>query len=317
MRVVPVAALLVGALATGCSPTDGDPVPGIDGAVHRFAERGGVRWHWVEAGQGRPLVLLHGLPETWNAWVPVLPTLADDFRVLAFDLEGMGDSTAGDGDYSIAAMAAQIAGVLEETGVHRFRLAGHDWGGLVGARLAGDRPERIVAYAHIAAPVDVFDLTRVPDYQQLWLTPAQAARFVGVGDVVARRIYDRGVRGGAEALPAGVLERRMRDFGRAGVARAVARWFRDLELDDRWRLGTRAAAAWERMDFPVLAVVGDRDLLTPSETFLGLEERVPGPVSLRVIDDAGHYPVTEQPAAVAAVLVEFFAGGAVSRREQR
>lgn len=308
LRLLAIAFLVVA--GAGCGPADGDPVAGIDGAVHRFAELDDTRWHWVEAGSGEPLVLLHGLPETWHAWAPVLPELAGGFRVLALDLEGMGRTDAGDADSSPAAMAARLGALLTHVGVDRFRLVGHDWGGLIGARLAGDQPQRIVAYAHVAAPVATYDLTRLPDYRDFWLDPAGAPRFVGIADVVVDRIYDRGVWGRSEALPPELLQRRIEDFGRAGVAEAVARWFRDLELDESWRLGPSAVAAWERMDFPVLLLIGDRDLLLPSEMYLGIEARIPGPARLAIIDDAGHYPVIEQPQATAETLLEFLTGTA-------
>lgn len=276
--------------------------------MHRFSEAEGVRWHWVEAGAGDPVVLLHGMPGTWHSWAGVIPELAGEYRVLAFDLKGFGRSEAGAGDYSAAGVAAQLLDVLEREEVTPFRLVGHDWGGLVGARLAGEVPDKVEAYVHVAAPGDVYDLTRLPDYRDFWLDPDEAPRFLEIADLVVARAYDQGVPGGKEALPEELVQRRIEDFGRAGGARSLAHWFRDLELDESWRLGPRWRASWEQMSMPVLFVVGARDLLTPSETVLGLERRVSGPVRLRMIDDAGHFPHEERPDAVARVLLRFFAG---------
>ena len=60
--------------------------------VHRYETAEGVRWHWAEMGDGDPVVLLHGIPESWMCWKHQMPTLATQFRVLAFDLKGYGRS---------------------------------------------------------------------------------------------------------------------------------------------------------------------------------------------------------------------------------
>ena len=150
-----------------CGPADGDPEPLVPGAVHRFETVGEERWHWVESGSGPALVVLHGFPESWYAWSELVETMASDFRVLAIDLKGAGLSSTSDGDYSVAAMANELAALLEQIGVDRFYLAGHDWGGLVGARLAGEHPQRVIAYAHVSAPVERYDLSRMPDLRDL------------------------------------------------------------------------------------------------------------------------------------------------------
>ena len=68
--------------------------------VHRFETAGGIRWHWAEMGDGDPVVLLHGIPESWMCWKHQMPALATQFRVLAFDLKGYGRSEKADGDYT-------------------------------------------------------------------------------------------------------------------------------------------------------------------------------------------------------------------------
>ena len=64
----------------------------MSGHIHRTKRVDGVKWHWVEAGDGEPVVLLHGIPESWQCWKHQIPTLASQFRVLAFDLKGYGQS---------------------------------------------------------------------------------------------------------------------------------------------------------------------------------------------------------------------------------
>ena len=289
-----------------CGPADGDAEPLVPGAVHRFATVAGERWHWVESGSGPPLVVLHGFPESWYAWSELVETMAADFRVLAIDLKGAGLSSTSDGDYSVATVADELAALLEQIGVERFYLAGHDWGGLIGARLAGDYPHRIIAYAHISAPVERYDLSRMPDLRDLHDDPESATALMLNAELFVQRMLGLTVAGGIEALSAQRVEHHVDSFGRGDVRAAVARYFRDLQLEDDWYLGDRSRADWSRMSFPVLVLAGGRDLMVPLEEYLGMPARVPGLERVAVIDGAGHYPHEERPLEVIDILQEFF-----------
>jgi pimeloyl-ACP methyl ester carboxylesterase len=64
------------------------PLPRVDGVEHRWVEAGGVRLHLAEAGEGEPLVLLHGWPQHWYEWREVIGPLAERYRVICPDLRG-------------------------------------------------------------------------------------------------------------------------------------------------------------------------------------------------------------------------------------
>lgn len=108
----------------------------------------GVEIFVAMAGDGPPLVLLHGYPETHLMWHKVAPQLARRFRVVCPDLRGYGDSAkpAGSADhanYSKRAMAADVLGVMRALGHEKFFVAGHDRGGRVAYRLALDHPAAV------------------------------------------------------------------------------------------------------------------------------------------------------------------------------
>ena len=113
---------------------------------HRFTEAGDIRMHYAEAGDpaGEPLVLLHGWPQHWWMWRFVMPKLTTRFRVIAPDLRGMGWSDAPeDGPYDKRTLAEDVLAVLDELGVGRFRLMGHDWGAFTSVLIAATAPERV------------------------------------------------------------------------------------------------------------------------------------------------------------------------------
>lgn len=100
------------------------------------------------AGEGPPLLLVHGNPLTHVSWHKIAPTLAKSFTVVAPDLRGYGDSSKpeGGGDhaaYTFRAMGEDNFDLMDHLGFERFQIAGHDRGGRVGFRMALDRPERV------------------------------------------------------------------------------------------------------------------------------------------------------------------------------
>lgn len=99
--------------------------------------------HWVEAGSGHPLVLVHGWPQSWYEWRKVIPALAERFRVIAPDLRGLGDSEKPVAGYDKRALASDVRALLQHLGIGEIGLVGHDWGGAVSFWLAYDHPEMV------------------------------------------------------------------------------------------------------------------------------------------------------------------------------
>jgi haloacetate dehalogenase len=102
----------------------------------------------VYGGEGPPVLLLHGYPQTHAMWHLVAPRLAKSFTVVAADLRGYGDSSKPEGGadhagYSKRAMAADQVEVMEALGFDSFAVVGHDRGGRVAHRMALDHPERV------------------------------------------------------------------------------------------------------------------------------------------------------------------------------
>ena len=138
--------------AAAVTPASAFPaVPGLD-VEHRFVEARGLRFHVAEAGDGPPLVLLHGWPQHFWMWRHVMPRLAQRFRLYAPDLRGLGWSDAPDGPYDKRTMAADIVAVLDELGLERVRLMGHDWGAYITTLIANLHPERLERFLALNFP---------------------------------------------------------------------------------------------------------------------------------------------------------------------
>ena len=121
--------------------------PAIDagtGLREGYAEIGDVKLHYVEAGDGPLVVLLHGFPEFWYGWrQQIAPLVEAGFRVVAPDLRGYNLSSKPEGYDAFTAdkLAADIRGLIRELGAESAMVVGHDWGGTVAWTLAANHPE--------------------------------------------------------------------------------------------------------------------------------------------------------------------------------
>ena len=123
-------------------------VPGLPGGFagtfeSQLTDVDGVRLHTVSGGDGPPLLLVSGWPQTWYAWRYVMPRLAEDFRVIAVDPRGVGVSDAPDDGYDSGTLARELVALMDQLGHRRFALAGHDVGMWTSYAAAADHPDRI------------------------------------------------------------------------------------------------------------------------------------------------------------------------------
>src|SRR5262245_45741929 len=165
-RVVPIAAavaslaitLLLAAYTAGAASSQSRPIPEGPGSAsgapnlppgfaHTFSSRyvdiGGVRLHAVVGGKGRPLLLVHGWPQTWYQWRLVMPALARDFEVIAVDQRGIGLSDKPESGYDAGAQANDMVALMEALGHRRFAMVGFDTGMPIAYALAADHPESL------------------------------------------------------------------------------------------------------------------------------------------------------------------------------
>src|SRR6202521_4395176 len=108
-----------------------------------FAEINGIKLHYLVAGNGDPIVLLHGYAETSQMWLPLIAKLADKHTVIAPDLRGFGESAAPADGYTKAAMARDIHALGKSLKCDRIRLVGHDIRLMVAYAYAAQYPDEV------------------------------------------------------------------------------------------------------------------------------------------------------------------------------
>jgi pimeloyl-ACP methyl ester carboxylesterase len=285
-------------------------MPEVPGVSHRFVEVNGVRFHVAEAGDGPPLVLLHGWPQHWWCWRRMLPELARRYRVMAPDLRGFGWSGAPPGDYAKATLAADVLGLLDAYGLERVRVIGHDWGGYVAMLLALEHPERVTRLLALDIAPPWLQLS-IPGPRQLAL-PVLASYQVLLGSpVLGRHLLTSGpefvralVRAGSgrgqrwtdEELD--MYAEPLRDPARAAASSACYRTFLTRELPSTLARGDRSRA----LRVPTLLAMGAESSLRRV-----LRPRAQRELRVATIPSAGHFLPEEAPRAVLDLTKRWFA----------
>ncbi|MBI2700685.1 MAG: alpha/beta hydrolase [Mycobacterium sp.] len=273
--------------------------------IHRFVDAPGdsetVRWHLVESGSpsNPPVVLLHGLPDSWWQWHYVLEALSARYHCLAIDLKGYGQSDKRSGDYRQAGVAEQLGALLDTLQVGEFTLITHDRGTPIGDHLVATMGDRVRGYGR--GQQHFWHLhPRLHPQQQLMQSPdapamlTEARRFVLT---VYSWLTERPV-------SQEDLLRTCAEFSYPGIATAVPRYFHSSSFRQEWvDRRTRLIRSWTA---PVLLLQGAHDPLQPREfyedaTLLGM---LPPGSDLHLFD-TGHFWPFEAPQETARVVAEF------------
>ncbi|MCX2729619.1 alpha/beta fold hydrolase [Saccharopolyspora sp. NFXS83] len=280
----------------------------VPGVTHRYVQVGGLRVHVAEAGDGPPLVLLHGWPQHWYLWRHQIPELAKHYRVIAPDLRGHGWTDAPATGYDKDNLAADLIGLLDALGLDRVRLVGHDWGGWVGFLACMRAPERFDRFLalNIAHPWPSMSPAAVRSLWRFWY---QVVVGSPLGALLIRRtpFISRGVLG---TIKGGALSRRDRAAfaerwrvpARARASVALYRTFLLRELPQVRRGKYRRTP----MSTKARLVFGTADPAISPSLLEGYEEYAER-MDLRWVPGAGHFIVDEQPDRVLAEIQEFMA----------
>jgi pimeloyl-ACP methyl ester carboxylesterase len=119
------------------------PAGFADTFASRYVDIGELRLHAVVGGEGPPLLLVHGWPQTWYAWRLVMPALARDFEVIAVDQRGVGLSDKPQDGYDTGTQANDMVALMHAFGHERFAMYGTDTGMPIGYAVAADHPDRL------------------------------------------------------------------------------------------------------------------------------------------------------------------------------
>ena len=243
----------------------------------------------TETGEGAPIVLLHGNPDTHSVWSAVASRLTG-FRCIAPDLPGYGKSVAPkDLDCSLEAQAAWTKGLIDALELDRVHLVVHDVGGPHGLAFASKHPERLKT-------LTIFNTNFFPDYRwhfwaRVWRTRVLGELAMAVNN---RFLFVKEMKRGGPRMPTDYARHAYSEFNHWRVKRNVLRWYRymDSKVHEGWDKRLLAAVA----NTPRQVLWGDKDpFLAPT-----IAERYGG--TAHHFADCGHWVMVEDPERAATLI---------------
>jgi pimeloyl-ACP methyl ester carboxylesterase len=270
----------------------------------RYADVNGVRLHYLAAGAGDPVVLLHGYAQNSHMWRPLIAELAKTHLVIAPDLRGFGESDKPDSGYDKKSMAQDIHALTQSLGISKAGVAGHDIGLMVAYAYAAQYPAEVSRIALM----DAF-LPGVGDWTHVWLLrDLWHFHFYGKTPLALvdgrERIYFEHFWNDFAADPAHSVSEADRVFyakayGQPGAMKAGFEVFRAFEQDGK----DFAVFAKTKLTMPMLVLSGEK---AGGQFLIDQGRMVDDNVEGVLITGSGHWLVDEAPGQVIPKLVEFF-----------
>ncbi|HVQ86972.1 MAG TPA: alpha/beta hydrolase [Actinomycetes bacterium] len=274
----------------------------------RYIDTGDVRLHAVVGGEGPPLLLVHGWPESWYAWRLLMPALAQDFQVIAVDQRGIGLSEKPQGGYDTGTQASDLVGLMDALGHERFALVGHDTGFAIGYALAADHPHRVARAALVEIPGPPGATPSPPLFvpaalnNRLWHIPFSRVDNVPEQLVEGREDiffgYEFAIQGGK--LPAEVIDYYVRILSNPEALRSTFGFYRAFDTT----VAQNEQRKSQRLTMPILAIGGEASY---GEHVGDAMKLVADDVEGVVIPGAGHWVAEEVPEAMLTALSVFLA----------
>jgi haloacetate dehalogenase len=269
----------------------------------------GIRHHLVETGDGPPVVLLHGFPETHHAWRHQIPVLAQHYRVIAPDLRGYGETDKPTSGYDKRTMANDLKALLDHLQIGRIALVSHDRGARVATRFVKDHPDRVdrlvvmdnvptrvvaqMLNAQIAKAYWFFLFHQVPDLPEALIAGKER---VWLKHFFSDWCYN------PHAISSEAFETYVRAYEAPGAVRGAMADYRanaeDVAQDkvDADKLITCPTLALWGAEFYAVGKMFDME-----DVWKGMATNL----TARAIPRAGHLPHEEQPEIVNSLLVDF------------
>jgi pimeloyl-ACP methyl ester carboxylesterase len=276
---------------------------------HQSLRLARVALHVASTGSGVPVVLLHGWPQTWHEWRKVIPLLAGRYRLIVPDLPGLGDSSRPESGYDKKTIAADLREMCERLELGRFHLVGHDWGGPTAFALACALPEAVRSLSILDVTIPGIG----PDISQggrRWhhafhMTPDLPELLVQGREREYLSWFYREFSWQRDAIGEADVDEYVRCYSRPGALRAGFEYYRNIPKDSADNRAILEAGF--RLPMPVLAIGGARTEARgrgrePLQSLRAIADDVQG----GTLPDCGHFIPEEQPALLAARLLEFF-----------
>ena len=269
----------------------------------KFAEANGIRMHYLVAGKGDPIVLLHGFAETSHMWRPLIAELAKNHTVIAPDLRGYGSTAAPADGYTKAAMARDIHALVGSLGHKSIAIVGHDIGLMVAYAYAAQYPQEVKRIVLM----DAF-LPGVGDWTHVWLlrdlwhfhfygkTPL--ALVTGRERTYLEHFWNDFAADAKKSISERDRQFYAKDYAKPGHMAAGMQTFKAFEQDAK----EFSVLAKTRLSIPMLVLSGEK---AGGQFLIDQGKLVDSNVEGVIVTGSGHWLMEEAPGQVIPKLVDF------------
>src|SRR4030081_939260 len=271
--------------------------------VSRSAEAEGVKLHYLTAGQGPAVILLHGYTQTSRMWKPVIPLLAKKFTVIAPDLPGIGDSAIPENGLDMKTSAIRIHALARSLGVEKARVVGHDIGLMVAYAYAAQFPaeiEKLVVMdaflPGVAGWEAVYNNPAIWHFRFNGPTPEQLVQ--GRERIYFEHFWNNFAADKTRSIPEADRKAYATAYARPGRMRAGWAYFVSFQQAAK----DFAQLSQTKLTMPVLMIGGEKAL----GDVLGRQMKlVASDVTVVVLKDTGHWVLEENPKGTTEALMKF------------
>lgn len=268
----------------------------------RQVKLGELNFEVTDEGQGEPVLLLHGFPDSARLWRHQIPALvAAGLRVIAPDQRGFGqsDKPTAEEAYALPQVLGDVTALLDQLGLERVRLVSHDWGAAVGWALAAYQPQRVIC--HVALSVGHLSALwhagiaqrRLAWYMLLFMHRGLAEEILVRDDwAMFRDLFGHHPE----------METWIKDLGRPGALTAGLSWYRANVGVETW---TREGWVLPRVSVPTLGVWSAGDAYLTEAQMLLSAQYMDAPWEYRRVEGASHWLMLDRPDAISRLLLEY------------
>jgi pimeloyl-ACP methyl ester carboxylesterase len=288
-------ALLLGSTAAGAAAPAG--------FSDKYATVNGARIHYMIAGKGPAILLLHGYAETSHMWLPLMPLLATNHTVIVPDLRGSGRSQRTEAGYEKVNLAADVHEIVRQLGIDKVQVVGHDIGLMVAYAYAAKYPTQTSK----VVLMDAF-LPGVGNWKDVWLLrdlwhfhfrgPTAEALVKGRERIYFEHFWNDFAADPKKSLSEADRRFYAREYARDGGMRAGFQYFKAFEQD----AADFEALAKTKLTMPMMVLTGEK---ASGTVLIDQAKLVANDVDGRIIPGSGHWLMEEARPVVMPMLVEF------------
>jgi pimeloyl-ACP methyl ester carboxylesterase len=273
---------------------------------HHKTPVNGFLMHYVVGGEGDPIVLLHGWPETWYEWRHIIPELiANNYTVIAPDMRGLGDSEKPQTGYDSKTLADDIYQLIKKLGYSKIYIVAHDWGGPVAYSYAAAHPEGVNKMIILDTLLPGFGYEEAGDFAPngIWHFSFHAVKDLpeklidGKEDVYLNWFYD--LTYNQSAITPEAREEYIKQYSKPGALRSGFEYYRAVFEDAE----QNREYAKEKLMTPILALGGEAAIGNFTTTTF---QKVANNVTGITLPNTGHFVPEERPNFLIKQILDFF-----------